>query len=80
MRSIEFERLRAGLDDYRLMLTLQRLAKQKAGTPAAKTAEELIRSRLASFKLGQRDHDPLFGADDWETARRKLAAAVEALR
>ena len=80
VRTIEFERLRAGLDDYRLMLTLQRLAKQKAGTPAAKTAEELIRSRLASFKLGQRDHDPLFGPDDWETARRKLADAVEALR
>jgi hypothetical protein len=78
--AIHFEQLRAGLDDYRLLLTLARLAREKAGTPAAKAAEELLTARLAAFKLGQRDHDALFGPDDWQLYRRKLADAIEALR
>src|ERR1017187_3089288 len=36
--AVEFERLREGLGDYRRLLTLQRLARQKAGTAAAKAA------------------------------------------
>ena len=59
---IEFERLREGLDDYRRLLTLARLAKEKAGTPAAQAARKLIATRLAAFKLGQRDHEALFPA------------------
>ena len=78
--SVHFEQLREGLDDYRCMLTLARLAKEKAGTPAATAAEELIAKRLGSFKLGQREHDPLFGAEDWRTFRRSVADAIEALR
>jgi hypothetical protein len=78
--AIHFEQLRAGLDDYRHLLTLARLAKEKRGTPAAKAAEELIAWRLASFKLGQREHDPVFGPEDWKAFRRKLADAIEALR
>jgi hypothetical protein len=78
--TIHFEQLREGLDDYRLLLTLARTAKGKAGTPEAKAAEELVASRLASFKLGQRDHDALFGVDDWATFRRRAADALEALR
>jgi hypothetical protein len=35
---------------------------------------------MAAFKLGQREHDPLFGPDDWKTFRRKAADAIEALR
>ncbi|HEY3323041.1 MAG TPA: glycoside hydrolase domain-containing protein [Planctomycetota bacterium] len=78
--AVEFERLREGLDDYRHMLTLARLAKEKAGSAAAKAAEELIATRLSAFKLGQREHDPIFGADDWVTFRRKMAEGIEALR
>ncbi len=58
--SVEFERLREGLDDYRRLLTLSRLATENPGKPAARTARELIDRRLAAFHLGQRDHDALF--------------------
>ncbi|NQT88477.1 hypothetical protein HQ560_17045, partial [bacterium] len=75
-----FERLREGLDDYRRLVTLARLAREKAGTPAARAAEALIADRMASFKLGQRDHDALFGPDDWRASRRKVDDAIEALR
>jgi len=78
--SIEFERLREGLGDYRRLLTLARLAKEKTGTPAAIAAEKLIAGRLASFKLGQRDHDSLFGLDDWRVFRGKVNDAIDALR
>jgi hypothetical protein len=75
-----FERKREGLGDYRRLLTLARLAKEKAGTPAAQAAEKLITDRMASFKLGQRDHDALFGADDWNIFRARVNDAIEALR
>lgn len=78
--AIHFEQLRAGLYDYRHLLTLARLAKEKAGTPAAAAARQLIAARLAAFKLGQREHDKLFPSDDWQSFRRKLAGAIEALR
>jgi len=78
--SIDFARLRAGLDDYRCMLTLARLANEKKGTPAAAAAEELIRARLAAFHLGQREHDALFGKADWREFRTKMAKAIEELR
>ncbi len=78
--SIHFEHLREGLNDYRALLTLARLAKEKAGAAAAAAAEKLISDRLSSFKLGQRDHDALFGADDWTAFRRRAADAIEALR
>ena len=78
--AIHFEQLREGLDDYRRLLTLARLAKEKAGTPPARAAEELIAARLAAFKLGQRDHDALFGTADWQQFRGKLDDAIEALR
>jgi hypothetical protein len=78
--AIHFEQLRAGLEDYRHLLTLARLAREKKGTPAAQAAEQLIATRLAAFKLGQRDHDALFGPDDWRDFRRQLADAIEALR
>lgn len=78
--SVEFERLREGLDDYRRLVTLARLAKDNAGTPAAQAAEKLIGDRMGSFRLGQRDHDALFGPDDWAQSRRKVDGAIEALR
>jgi hypothetical protein len=78
--AIHFEQLREGLDDYRRLLTAARLAKRQAGTPAARSAEELITKRLAAFKLGQRDHDSLFGPNDWNAFRHQIGDAIEALR
>ena len=80
VRSVHFEQLREGLDDYRRLVTLARLAKEKAPTPAAAAAEKLLQERLASFHLGQRNHDALFGPDDWTEFRRKVDDAIEALR
>lgn len=78
--TVHFEQLREGLGDYRRLLTLARLAKERAGTPAAAAGEGLIAGRMASFKLGQREHDPLFGPGDWASFRRQVADAIEALR
>jgi len=78
--AVHFERLRAGVDDYRMMLTAARLTKEKKGTPAAAKADDLIKTRLAAFKLGQREHDPLFGIGDWNDFRAKMAAAIDDLR
>ena len=78
--AIHFEQLREGLGDYRRLLTLARLAKEKSGTAAAQAAEKLIADRLGAFKLNQRDHDALFGPADWTDFRRKVDDAIEALR
>ncbi len=78
--SIHFEQLRAGLDDYRHMLTLARLAREKHGSPAAVAAESLIASRLDSFELGQREHDALFAPEDWNEFRHRVAEAIARLR
>jgi hypothetical protein len=78
--SVEFARITAGLDDYRYLLTLARLAKAKAGSPAAQAAEALINGRMAAFHLGERDHDRLFGVQDWTAFREQLANAIEALQ
>lgn len=75
--SLHFERdMREGLDDYRYMLTLARLADKKNDAAARAIVEE----RLASFKLGQRDHDALFPPSDWREYRLKMAQAIERLR
>ncbi|HYF50810.1 MAG TPA: glycoside hydrolase domain-containing protein [Planctomycetota bacterium] len=78
--SLTFEKNREGLDDYRQLITLERLAKEKAGTPAAEAATKLINERMAAFKLNQREHDALFKTDDWKAFRAKVADAIEALR
>ena len=79
MPSLEFLRIAAGVDDYRHLLTLERLAKTKAGSPAARQAEALIHNRMAAFRLGQFDPDAHFGVDDWAAYRRQLADAIESL-
>ncbi|MDP6635195.1 MAG: hypothetical protein QGG42_09875 [Phycisphaerae bacterium] len=78
--AVRFERLREGLDDYRRMLTLARLVAEKPNLTAAKSAKNLIAQTLGSFKLGQRNHDALFGPDHWTTLRRRLDDAIEAIR
>ncbi len=78
--SLYFERLREGLGDYRRLITLARLAKQQAGTPAAATAQALIDKRMAAFKLNQREHDALLPPSEWTSFRQKVDDAIEALR
>jgi hypothetical protein len=78
--AIHFEHLREGLDDYRRLRTAARLAKNRAGTPAALAAERLIANRMKAFKLGQRNHDALFGPEDWATFRSQIDDVIEALR
>ena len=75
--AVKFERLREGLDDYRRMLTLARLAKQQAGTPAAQAAEDLLTDVLDSFLLGQRE---LTGFASFRDLRVQLDSAIEGLR
>ncbi len=75
--AVHFERLREGLDDYRRMLTLRRLAEERAGTPAAKAAEDLLADVLGAFRLGDRE---LTGQASFRDLRAKLDAAIESLR
>ena len=72
--STQFERLREGLDDYRRLLTLARLADEKKGTAEAAAAKDFIAKRMGAFKLGQRDHDSLLGAADWQAFRSEADA------
>ena len=78
--SLHVEFLREGLGDCRRLITLEKLAAAKADTEAGKAGQKLIADRMASFKLGQRDHDLLFGAEDWAAFRAKINDAIEAMR
>ncbi|MHC4712659.1 MAG: hypothetical protein ACYTAN_05215 [Planctomycetota bacterium] len=78
--SLQFERLREGLDDYRMLLTLARLVEENKASAEAATATALIAERMGAFRLGQRDHDALFGVEDWKALRRRVAEAVSSLR
>jgi len=75
--AVHFERLREGLDDYRRMLTLERLADKQRNTAAAREAKNLIAQILGTFQLGQRE---LTGENSDTGLRRKLDAAIESLR
>jgi len=75
--SVKFERLREGLDDYRRMLTLARLAKENAGTAAAQAGEKVLSDILGGFRLGDRS---LKGAESFAALRARLDEAIEALR
>jgi hypothetical protein len=77
--SVEFARIAAGLDDYRELITLERLAAARRGTAAAKAAQRLIAARMAAFHLEDRDHDRLFGVEDWAVFRRQMENAIEEL-
>ena len=75
--SVQFERLREGLGDYRRMLTLARLAREHAGSAAATEAEKLLAEILGGFELGDRE---LKGDEAYAEVRRRLDAAIEKLR
>jgi hypothetical protein len=75
--SVHFERdIREGVDDYRYILTLARLAAEKHDS----AAQSLIQPRLDSFHLGQREHNELLPPSDWREFRLKAAAEIERLR
>jgi hypothetical protein len=75
--SVEFERLREGLGDYRRLLTLARLAREHPGTAAAREADKLLADVLGSFRLGDRE---LKGAPSFAELRERLDAAIERMR
>jgi hypothetical protein len=79
--TLYIERLREGLDDYRRLITLARLAKEKPAAPASTAARQLIdNKRMAAFHLNQRDHDAAIGPGTWTDFRRQVDDAIEALR
>lgn len=78
--TIHFEReIREGIDDYRYMLTLARLLQQKPNHPAAAAARKLLDDKLASFHLGEREHNAKWPGAEYRTYRLQLAQAIEQL-
>ncbi len=76
--SITFEReIREGIDDYRYMLTLQRLAEENPNHAGAPAARKLIDDKLAAFELGERAHDAKWPSEEFGTYRLALAEAIE---
>ena len=71
------ERLREGLGDYRRLLTLARLAKEKGKAPVAQEANRLIAEILGGFQLGDRE---LKGVESFGQLRARLDEAIERLR
>ncbi len=75
--ALHFERLREGLDDYRRLATLARLAAETADGTAAAGARTVLREILGTFHLGDREErDPAV----FQRIRAKVDAAIESLR
>jgi hypothetical protein len=68
------ERLREGLDDYRRLLMLTRLARE---APGSKDAEALLAEILTPIRLGQFD---IRAVEDFARLRQRLDAAITQLR
>ncbi|HVX12393.1 MAG TPA: zinc finger Ran-binding domain-containing protein [Pirellulales bacterium] len=75
--AVQFERIREGLDDYRRLITLDRLVAERPDAPAAKQARKLIDEIMGTFELG--DREPR-GAETFTQLRSRLDAAIEGLR
>jgi hypothetical protein len=75
--SVEFERLREGLDDYRRLVTLARLARERAGSTPARDGERLVAEILGTFRLGDRaPRSP----ETYTQFRGRVDNAIESLR
>ncbi|HET6882816.1 MAG TPA: glycoside hydrolase domain-containing protein [Pirellulales bacterium] len=74
--SVQFERLGEGLDDYRRLITLARLAEERRDTPAGKRASQLVGEIMASFALGDR---AVRTAQIYSALRKRLDEAIEAI-
>jgi hypothetical protein len=75
--SVQFERLREGLDDYRRLITLARLADERRNTPAGKRALQFITDLLGTFELGDRAPRT---AEMYSDLRARLDQAIDSLR
>jgi hypothetical protein len=75
--AVHFEQLREGLGDYRRLLTLARLARERGDTPEARQAEKTIAEILGKFELG--DREPKSEAT-YSEIRGRLDEAIEKLR
>jgi len=80
METIYFDQLRAGLGDYRRLLTLQNLVKAKPTSPAGKAGQKVLDTYMAAFKLGQTDASEKTLPGGWNTMRQRVDDAIEALR
>ena len=76
--SVEFLRIAQGLNDYRYLLTLDRLAKQQPGSAAAQAAGELLRKRLSAISMGDTARERSFRPEDWQAFRQQIGHAIEA--
>ena len=79
-RPCDFERLRQGWATIAACSRWPGWSGKGPAPPPPRPRRRLIDARLASFKLGQRDHDALFPPSDWTEFRRKTDDAIEALR
>jgi hypothetical protein len=78
--TVFFDRdIRAGIDDYRYMLTLSRLIKEHPNKPGTASARKLLGDKLAAFSLGGRDHNALWPLAEFRSYRLQLAEAIESL-
>jgi hypothetical protein len=74
--AVHFERLREGLGDYRRLLTLARLVKEKPDSAAGRAGKKLLADVLGGFELGDRE---IKGVESFARLRR-LDEAIERLR
>jgi hypothetical protein len=75
--SVQFERLREGLGDYRRLRTLARLAHEHAGSPAARAGEALIADILGQFHLDDRE---IPAGESFARLRARLDEAIDRAR
>jgi hypothetical protein len=78
--SVEFERIREGLDDYRRLITLDRLSRGDPDSPASRKARALIDSLMNSFQLRPSDRNAEQPPGGWARFRRDLDDALESLQ
>ncbi len=71
--TVHFEQLREGLDDYRRLLTLERLSREKNSARGRAVLDEV----LSSFRLGEREQK---NWTRYAKLRQKVDAAIEELR
>ena len=72
--------IRTGIDDYRRLLTLSRLVKEKAGTPAAEAGKIFLEQTMASFKLGQSRGKQVYSLEKWQEFRNATDKLINDLR
>ena len=79
--TLELEReIRTGLDDYRRLLTLSRLVKEKSGTAGAIAGQKILDDTMASFKLGQAGRRQVYNPEKWKEFRVSIDKAINELR